>query len=358
MAGFARQFAAPVDGAQRGAQLQTNEPGKERIIAMRVVIIGGSGHIGTYLIPRLAAAGYDIINVSRGQRAPYQQHAAWQAVRHVTLDRSMLEAEGSFGQQIRDLAPDIVIDLICFTLASARHLTQALHGGIQLLIHCGTIWVHGPSSIVPATEDLPRHPFGEYGIQKAAIEAYLLDHARRSGFPATIVHPGHIVGPGWAPLNPAGHFNPEVFIRLARGEPLALPNLGMETVHHVHADDVAQWIIGAIEQRASSIGEVFNTVSSHALSLRGYAEAMYRWFGYEPRLSFAPFDEWKLGISESDAHSSWGHIMRSSCISIEKSRQRLGYNPRFSSLEAIHQSVTALIASGRVAAPENHSLRG
>ena len=26
----------------------------------------------------------------------------------------------------------------------------------------------------------------------------------------------------------------------ARGEELALPNLGLETVHHVHADDVAQ----------------------------------------------------------------------------------------------------------------------
>jgi nucleoside-diphosphate-sugar epimerase len=97
---------------------------------------------------------------------------------------------------------------------------------------------------------------------------------------------------------------------------------------------------------------VFNTVSSHALTLRGYAEAMYRWFEQEPRLSFAPFDQWKLGLTESDAHSSWGHIMRSSCVSIEKSRQRLGYNPRFTSLEAIQESVKALIASGRVTVPK------
>jgi len=123
-------------------------------------------------------------------------------------------------------------------------------------------------------------------------------------------------------------------------------------LHHVHADDVAQWIICAIEQRAASIGEVFNTVSSHALTLRGYAEAMYRWFEHEPRLSFAPFDQWKLGLAESDAQSSWGHVMRSSCVSIEKSRQRLGYSPRFTSLEAIQQSVTALIASGRITVPK------
>jgi hypothetical protein len=44
--------------------------------------------------------------------------------------------------------------------------------------------------------------------------------------------------------------------------------------------------------------------------------------------------------------------MRSSCVSIEKSRQVLGYSPRFSSLEAIQQSVAALIACGRIKLPE------
>jgi uncharacterized protein YbjT (DUF2867 family) len=38
----------------------------------RVVIIGGSGHVGTYLVPRLVAAGFEVVNVSRGKRAAYQ----------------------------------------------------------------------------------------------------------------------------------------------------------------------------------------------------------------------------------------------------------------------------------------------
>ena len=94
------------------------------------------------------------------------------------------------------------------------------------------------------------------------------------------------------------------------------------------------------------LGRLSNT--SQALTLRGYAEAMYRWFGHEPRLSFVPFDQWKLSLKKSDAESSWGHIMRGSFVSIEKSRQRLGYSPRFSGLEVIQQSVTALIASDRI----------
>src|SRR5919108_4969080 len=187
---------------------------------MRVVIIGGSGHVGTYLVPRLVAAGYEVIAVSRGQRDPYQQHAAWRSVTHITLDREREEVTGAFGQRVRELAPDIVIDMICFTLPSARQLVEALQGQVEHLLHCGTIWVHGPSVHVPTTEEQPRRPFGDYGIQKAAIEAYLLHEARRSGFPATVLHPGHIVGPGWAPLNPAGHFNVQVFAQLARGQEL------------------------------------------------------------------------------------------------------------------------------------------
>ncbi len=53
---------------------------------MRVAIIGGSGHVGTYLVPRLVAAGHEVINVARGTRSAYQPNAAWQRVNSVTID--------------------------------------------------------------------------------------------------------------------------------------------------------------------------------------------------------------------------------------------------------------------------------
>ncbi|MEO3886481.1 NAD-dependent epimerase/dehydratase family protein [Nonomuraea sp. B5E05] len=135
---------------------------------MRVVVIGGSGHIGTYLIPRLVDAGHDVVAVSRGERQPYTPHAAWRQVEQVTADRTAEEADGSFGRRVAELDGDVVIDLICFTEASARHLAQALDGRVRQFLHCGTIWVHGPSTRVPTTEDRPRRPIAEYGRQKAA----------------------------------------------------------------------------------------------------------------------------------------------------------------------------------------------
>src|SRR5438045_711885 len=135
---------------------------------MRVVIIGGSGHVGTYLVPHLVELGHEVVNVSRGQRKAYQPHEAWDSVQHVTVDRTAEATAGTFGKRIRDLHPDVVIDMISFTLDSTRHLVDALRGQVQHFLHCGTIWVYGPSVQVPSTEEQPRHPFGEYGIQKAA----------------------------------------------------------------------------------------------------------------------------------------------------------------------------------------------
>ena len=315
----------------------------------KVVIIGGSGHVGTYLVPRLVEAGFEVVNVTRGQRQPYQPHAAWKSVRTVIADRGAEEKAGTFGAKIRDLKADIVIDMICFTLASARHLVEALRGEVGHFLHTGTIWVHGPSAVVPTTEMQPRTPFGTYGIEKAAIEAYLLAAAHRDRFPATVLHPGHIVGPGWAPVNPAGHFSAAAFSTIAQGRELALPNLGMETVHHVHADDVAQIFMKAIANWSASVGEAFHAVSPAAVTLRGFAEAMAAWFGVEPNLVFVPWQEWKARqTSAEDAEATWQHIAHSPNCSIAKAERLLGYRPRYSSLQAVQESVAWLMAEGTV----------
>lgn len=310
---------------------------------MKIIVIGGTGHVGTYLIPRLVTEGHSVICITRKKRLPYQQHNAWKKVMQIAVDRTETERENRFGEIIAGLSPDVVIDMICFEPDSAKSLAETLTGKIQHFLHCGTIWVHGYSTQVPTTESQYRRPFGDYGIKKAAIESYLLSYSRQNGFPATILHPGHIVGPGWIPLNPAGNFNPEVFRKLSRGKEVLLPNLGMECVHHVHADDVARAFVQAINNRSGSIGESFHIVSDQALTLRGYAEAMSRWFGKEPNLKFLPWEEWKVNFSKTDVDFTWDHIAHSPNCSIEKAKKIIEYSPRFSSLQAVQEAVDHMI---------------
>lgn len=315
---------------------------------MKVVVIGATGHIGSYLVPRLVTAGHQVVAISRGQRRPYLESPSWAEVEHVRVDRAAEDAAGTFAGRVASMGPDAVVDLTCFELGPARQMAESLARCGAYLLHCGTIWVHGTAVEVPVTEDAPRRPFGDYGTQKAAIEELLLAEADRGALTCTVLHPGHIVGPGWPPVNPVGNFNVEVFGRLARGEQLVLPNFGLETVHHVHADDVAQAFVLALGDPAVASGQAFHVVSERAVTLRGYAERVAAWFGQRAQMSFEPFSTWAASWAPADAEATWEHISRSPSMSIEKAAKVLGYRPRYSSLQAVFESLTWLVDHGQV----------
>ena len=312
----------------------------------RIVVIGATGHVGTYLVPRLVRAGHEVLALSRGVSDLYLPAPEWRRVVRVTVDREAEDAEGVFGERIAALAADVVIDMVCFTPESARQLVDALRPTRPLLLHCGSIWVHGPAARVPVTEDEPRTPYGEYGIGKAAIEAVLQRETIAGGVPSVVLHPGHISGP-WPVITPAANLDLDVWRRLAGGEPLALPDLGLGVLHHVHADDVAHAFERALT-RPAAIGSSFHVVSEQAMTLRGLAAGVAAWFGREPVIDLVDWPEFERRVGTEHASVSREHVARSIAASIDRARDVLGYQPRYSSLDAIHESVRWLATNGHV----------
>jgi nucleoside-diphosphate-sugar epimerase len=311
----------------------------------RVVVIGATGHIGSYLVPRLVRGGHEVTAMSRGGRDPYHPSPEWGSVTRLTADREAEDAAGTFGAGIAALEPDVVIDLICFTAASARQLVDALRPSRPLLVHCGTIWVHGPALRVPVTEDEPRTAYGEYGTGKAEIEALLHRETLAGGVPAVVLHPGHISGPGWPVITPAGNLDPGVWTSLATGRALALPDQGLGVLHHVHADDVAQAFELALS-RPAGIGASFHVVAEQAMTLRGLAAGVAGWFGREPVLDFADWAEFERRAGAEHAETTRQHTGRSITASIARAREVLGYAPRYSSLDALREALTWLVEHG------------
>ena len=312
----------------------------------RVVVIGATGHIGSYLVPRLVRGGHEVITMSRGLRDPYHASPEWEAVTRVTVDRDAEDAAGTFGARVAALRPDVVIDLVCFTPAAAGQLVDALRSFRPLLLHCGTIWVHGPALRVPVTEDEPRTAYGEYGTVKAEVEALLHRETRSGGVPAVVLHPGHISGPGWPVITPAGNLDPAVWTHLATGQPLALPDHGLGVLHHVHADDVAQAFERALS-RPAAIGASFHVVAEQAMTLRGLAAGAARWFGREAVLDFVDWPEFERRTAPEHAEATREHTMRSITASIARAREVLGYAPRYSTLDALHEALAWLVAHGQ-----------
>jgi nucleoside-diphosphate-sugar epimerase len=147
-------------------------------------------------------------------------------------------------------------------------------------------------------------------------------------------------------LNPQGNFNPDIYTAFAKGSKVQIPNAGLEVVHHVHADDVAQLFMQTLTHWNAAVGESFHAVSPAAMTLRGYAESVSAWFGQEADIEYIPYVDWAKTVTDQDAAATNGHLIHSpNCYSIEKAQQRVNYTPRYSSLQAVYESLVWLQAN-------------
>jgi len=303
----------------------------------KAVVIGGTGQIGEYLVPMLVMDGYSVSIISRGQTKPAIKRGEWKEVAMISLRRGAPD----FEKQIASLNPDIVIDIVCYENDDMMRLVNALRGVVSHYLAIGSGWIHGRSGCVPVLEEECRNPLCEYGIQKDLMDKTLTNEYKENGFPGSCVHPGHIICPGRPPVNPQGHDNLEVFETLRQGRPLYLPNFGMETLHHVHADDVAGVLMAAIRVGKPSFGEGFHAVSPRAVTLCGYAEEVSSWFGKEADLHFEPFEQWRKRVAASEGLETLDHITHSPCYSMEKAARILHFTPAHTTFESIRECLTS-----------------
>ena len=84
------------------------------------------------------------------------------------------------------------------------------------------------------------------------------------------------------------------------------------------------------------------------MTLRGLAAGVAAWFGREPALEFVGWAEFARQAGPEHAEATREHTFRGIAASIEKARKTLGYAPRYSSLEALYEALTWLVADGQV----------
>lgn len=320
---------------------------------MKIIVIGGTGHIGSYLCPMLRSAGHDVTCVTRGNSNPYRRGSDWQDIRMLRLDRSKMAAP-EFASAIASEQADVVIDLINFKLDDARAMREALDGRVKQYVYCSSCWAEGRAETLPFNPDnADKEPLCEYGRQKYASEQYLLNEWTQSRFPVTIIMPGQISGAGWTIINPWGNRLMRCNEIIRKGEKLYLPNFGMETVHHVHAEDVAQLFALAVEHRDCALGEKFYAVSGGSITLYGYARLLYQHYGKEAQIDFLPWHEWTEYVRRESAATataeeidhqlteSYLHLSRSGFFTTEKEQRLLGYKPKHSNIQTIIEAVSA-----------------
>lgn len=309
-----------------------------------VLVIGGTGHIGSYLVPRLVSSGYEVLVYTRGETKPYPYSPLWSRVTQISGNREEDEKKGVLGEYIHQVKPDIIVDLIAFEPESATHLVEAISGKDIHLLMCTTAWVYGKTRIVPTPEDAPRFPENDYARKKVAIEDILFAASREGKMQCTIIPPTHITGPGKTFVTPFGDHNPETVQRILNREEIILLDGGFSTLHHVHLQDVADLFFTALSKPKFSQGEAFNCGACYAMTFFGLGEFLAQSFGQPFRFRSMALEEYteKFGYPEEAAM----HVRQGCCVSMEKAKELLGFVPRYTPEAAVLEATHDLILRG------------
>ena len=219
---FCRNLAGPTLDSCIRIRFAIARPGvrhgpRGRSKMAKVVVIGGSGHVGTYLVPRLVEAGHEVINVSRGQRQPYTPNAAWERSRRSSPTATPRRPTGTFGAQDRGAR------------ARHRHRHDLLHAGQRAAAGRGA--AGQGAAFPPLRHDVglrPQHHGARHrgpaaqrrsapmASQKAAIETWLLGRGAPHRLSGDGVPPGPHRRAGLGAAQPGGAFQQRACSRRSR----------------------------------------------------------------------------------------------------------------------------------------------
>jgi nucleoside-diphosphate-sugar epimerase len=150
--------------------------------------------------------------------------------------------------------------------------------GLKRFVHCSTTGVLGVTGDQRADENTPFRPTNAYEQTKAEAEV-LVSSAQSSGFPAVIVRPGLVYGPG--DLHLLGFFR-SIQRRLFRP-------IGRHPVwlHPVYIDDMTEALIrcGRLPQAS---WECFHIAGRHPVTIAQLADAIGHTIGARPTRGWIP----------------------------------------------------------------------
>lgn len=294
---------------------------------MKVIVIGGTGHIGSFLVPKLVELGHEVMVATRGRR-PAPAGPAWDKVQLLTLP-------GRGGAELlAEHRPEVLIDIV---QAQATAYYEAMRSTVRHFIWCGSLWMLGPPAVVPT----PEVRFGaalvpEYQQRMDELEQ-LHRRACGDGVAFTAILPPNIAGPGKVPLELSGGRSVEVHKAHARGEPVTLPAGCNTLIGPCDAEDVAQGFWRAAENRDAAAGEFFNVGSAHALTVQQLIEVYSDIYGVHIPIEYVTFEKF-MGEIMPDAGAG-NHFVHHMCPDIAKARRKLAYEPRYTPAETLARAV-------------------
>lgn len=300
---------------------------------MRILVLGGSGFIGSHLCEQLVDAGHDV-TVFHSSGATLGNLAA--------IDSRIKIVEGDFNnaRDLEKVVPDAetVVHLISATLPGSSLLNPVydvqmnLVSSIQLFEQCvkagvgkvvfissgGT--VYGIPGEQPIRESHPLNPISPYGISKLAIEKYLALFRHHYGLDYTVLRVSNPFGP----RQEAGRGQGVIAAwlnKISRGEPVEVWGDGSVVRDYVYIEDVVRAIHQAILK--STTEKIFNVGSGKGYSLLELHALLENQVGEPISIDFREVQKVDVSVNILDISSIRSHLGWVPAVSIEEGLGKL-----------------------------------
>ncbi len=298
---------------------------------MRILIIGGTGHIGTFLVPMLAEHGHEIILATRGMH-PLPNDFDKPNIKQAKADYA-LKNKGWI-DFVSSVHVEVVIDIMGVDVLGtyAAALPTCRH-----FIACGSLWMFGSPLVVPTppnTQSACSFP-GYASRYDELLE--LQKKTALDGVAFSAIMPPNICGPGKIPLEAHGGRSIQVHKAHAAGQPVKLPTGCNTLIGPCDAADVAQGFALVVEKRDAAAGNFFNVGSAYSLPAIEFVKAYADIYETDIPIEFVPYEDYVQKILP-DPGANY-HFLQHMLPDISKIQTKLGYKPKFTPEQTMERAV-------------------
>jgi nucleoside-diphosphate-sugar epimerase len=311
---------------------------------MVILITGGNGHLGRFLVEALQDRG-DTVRVL----ALPSEDAQWLEARSVDVYRGDIRQAETLVEPMRGvdavfhLAAMIGVwkpmaDYHAVNVTGTENVCRAaLAEEVHRLVHVSSWTIYGMGLGSPVAEDHPLTPLKEpHVLTKFIGEQRVRQMITEDNLPAVILRPGTFFGP-----NDELHFV-RIADRLRVGKWIVIGS-GDNALPLVYVTDVVQGLLLALDT-ADVVGETYNITDDRPLTQRQLLDAIANDIGSEPPRRHVPYSALYAASCAAERAATLTRSRRRPIVTrlgvklfgtdnrhaIDKARRELGYEPQVS----------------------------
>ncbi len=254
----------------------------------KVLVTGGAGFIGSHLVDRLLAEGFEVWvldDFSAGRMENVSCHTGvrgFHLVRGDVRDFGLVEKVVDGVDVVFHLAAlvDVALSVenpVLFdevnVVGTLNLLKACVDSGVRRFVFASSAAVYGDSEPPMKREDMLPKPISPYGVSKLAAENYVRVFNELYGLETVCLRYFNVYGPRQGLASTYSGVITAFVSRLLKGQSPVIHGDGSQTRDFVNVDDVVSANMFALESK-SAVGEVFNIASGTVVSISELARIL------------------------------------------------------------------------------------